>query len=357
MHDDAHSAPRLVCTDAEAPAHGEPSGPDTAQLEELAGSGGSQAHSHGHGHGHSHDHGAGASQRRLAIAFGITATVLIAEAIGAAITGSLALLVDAAHMLVDAGGLLLALTASLLAARPRSSRRTWGWMRAEILAAGLQAAVLLAVGIYAIVEGLRRLIDPPPAGEADVVLLAVIGAVGLIANIASLLVLAGGRGDSLNMRAAFLEVVNDALGSVAVIVAAGVMHFTGWTGADALAGLVIVLLILPRALVLLRASGSVLLESAPRGLDVAEVTRHLETVPHVVAVHDLHATTVATGVPVLTAHVIVEDACFHDGSLPAVLDALQVCAVEHLPVAVQHTTFQLEPASHRGHESLGPAHD
>ncbi|WP_144791122.1 cation diffusion facilitator family transporter [Kocuria palustris] len=310
-----------------------------------------------HGHGHGHDHAAGAGRTRLAIAFGITASILIAELIGAAITGSLALLVDAAHMLVDAGGLLVALVASLLSTRPRSSRRTWGWQRAEILAAGLQAAVLLAVGVYAIVEGIRRLIDPPPADDVDVVLLAVIGAVGLAANIASLLVLSGGRGQSLNMRAAFLEVLNDALGSVAVIAAAAAIRFTGWTGADALAGLLIAVLILPRALLLLRESGSVLLESAPRGLDVAEVAEHLETVPHVVAVHDLHASLVATGVPVLTAHVVVEDECFHDGSLPSVLDALQLCAVEHFPVAVQHTTFQLEPASHRRHESLGHGHD
>ena len=316
-------------------------------------------HSHGHAHGggHSHDHAAGAGRRRLAIAFAITSSILIAEVIGAVITGSLALLVDAAHMLVDAGGLLLALLAASLAARPRSSHRTWGWLRAEILAAGMQAAVLLVVGLYAIVEGIRRLLDPPPAADTDVVLLAVIGAVGLAANIASLLVLSGGRGESLNMRAAFLEVLNDALGSVAVIAAAAVIHFTGWTGADALAGLLISLLILPRALVLLRESGSVLLESAPRGLDVAEVREHLETVPHVAAIHDLHASVVATGVPVLTAHVVVDDDCFHDGSLPAVLDALQLCAVEHFPVAVEHTTFQLEPASHRRHEALGPAHD
>ena len=317
----------------------------------------SHGHSHSHGGGHSHDHAAGAGRRRLAIAFAITASILLAEVLGAAITGSLALLVDAAHMLVDAGGLLLALVASTLAARPSSSHRTWGWLRAEILAAGMQAAVLLVVGLYAIVEGTRRLLDPPPAADTDVVLLAVIGAVGLAANIASLLVLSGGRGDSLNMRAAFLEVLNDALGSVAVIAAAAVIHFTGWTGADALAGLLISLLILPRALMLLRESGSVLLESAPRGLDVTEVREHLETVPHVAAIHDLHASVVATGVPVLTAHVVVDDDCFHDGSLPAVLDALQLCAVEHFPVAVEHTTFQLEPASHRRHEALGPAHD
>lgn len=315
---------------------------------------GHDGHDHG---GHGHDHGAGASRRRLAIAFGITATVLIAELIGAAVTGSLALLVDAAHMLVDAGGLLLALVASVLAARPRSPRRTWGWMRAEILAAGIQAAILLAVGVYAAVEGIRRLLDPPPPVDSDVLLLGAIGVIGLLANVISLLVLAGGRKSSLNMRAAFLEVVNDALGSVAVIAAAVVIALTGWTGADAVAGLLIAAMIMPRALALLRESGSVLLESAPRGLDTQRIAGHLETIPHVVAVHDLHASLISTGVPVLTAHVIIDDECFRNGTAPLVLDALQSCAVEHFPVAVRHTTFQLEPASHPQHESLGPAHD
>ncbi|MDO5618590.1 cation diffusion facilitator family transporter [Kocuria sp.] len=303
---------------------------------------------------HSHSHDLAASSRtRLAIAFTITTTVLIAQIVGAVLTGSLALLVDSAHMAVDSVGLLMALFASILITRPRSSRRSWGWLRAEIIAAGAQATVLLAVGIYAMVEGIQRLASPAPAEEFDVVLLGVIGVVGLLANIASLLVLTAARQNSLNMRAAFLEVLNDALGSVAVIVAAVVIATTGWTGADAVAGMLIALLIIPRAARILRESGSVLMESAPRGLDLEEVAAHLETVPRVVAVHDLHASLVATGVPVLTAHIVVEDAVFHDGGAPGILDALQSCAAEHFPVSVEHATFQLEPADHVDHEVLG----
>lgn len=356
-----HSAPGSTASCRPPDDDGSRAGTETRhRLDAHRGAGGAEPPHGGHGqdhggHGHSHDHGG--SRRRLTIAFGITATVLIAELIGAAITGSLALLVDAAHMLVDAGGLLLALVASVLAARPRSPQRTWGWMRAEILAAGVQAAILLTVGVYAVIEGIRRLVQPPPPVDSEVLLLGAIGALGLLANVVSLLVLMGGRKASLNMRAAFLEVINDALGSVAVIAAAVVIALTGWTGADAVAGLLIAALIMPRALSLLRESGSVLLESVPRGLDTRNIAEHLETVPHVVAVHDLHASLISTGVPVLTAHVIIDDECFHDGTAPLVLDALQSCAVEHFPVAVRHTTFQLEPASHPQHESLGPGHE
>ncbi|NKE08603.1 cation transporter [Kocuria subflava] len=309
-------------------------------------------HSHGDRHGHSHDV-ARSSRTRLGIAFAITTTVLLAQVVGAVLTGSLALLVDSAHMAVDSIGLLMALTASILITRPRSARRSWGWLRAEIIAAGVQATVLMAVGIYALAEGVQRLLNPTPANEFNVVLLGVIGAVGLLANIASLLVLTTAREASLNMKAAFLEVLNDALGSVAVIIAAVAIAWTGWTGADAVAGMAIALLIIPRATRILRESGSVLMESAPRGLDLDQVAAHLETVPRVLAVHDLHASVVATGVPVLTAHVVIEDSAFHDGGAPRILDALQACAAQHFPVAVEHATFQLEPSAHVDHEVLG----
>ncbi len=197
--------------------------------------------------GHDHDHapaGAEDHRKRLAIAFAITASILVAQAIGAVVTGSLALLVDTAHMLTDAGGLLLALFAASLTLRPASPQRTWGYRRAEVLAALAQSAVLLAVGIYVLVEGVQRLFDPPeiPAGE-----LVIFGVIGLVGNIASLLVLSSKRSANFNLRAAFLEVLNDALGSVAVIVAAIVIATTGWLQADAVAGLLIGALIVPRA--------------------------------------------------------------------------------------------------------------
>lgn len=302
---------------------------------------------------HDHEHGAASTGRgRIAIALAITATVLVAEVVGAAITGSLALLVDAAHMLTDAGGLVIALTAATLARRPATARRTWGWQRAEVLGATLQAAVLLAVGVFVVVEAIRRLWEPPEIAAPE---LLVFGVIGLVANIAAILVLASGRKDSFNMRAAFLEVLNDALGSVAVIVAAVIIWTTGFQAADAIAAVLIGALIVPRAVVLLRDTTNVLLESTPKGLDLDDVREHLLEVPHVQAVHDLHVTQIATGLPVLTAHVVVDDGCFFDGHAPQLLEQLQSCVAEHFPVQIEHSTFQLEMASHGDQEH--PTHD
>ncbi|MEV7527676.1 cation diffusion facilitator family transporter [Agrococcus sediminis] len=283
----------------------------------------------------------------MAIAFAITASILIAEVIGAVVTGSLALLVDAAHMLTDSAGLLMALVAASLALRPPSNRFTWGFRRAEVLAALAQAAVLLAVGIFAFAEGISRLFDPPEVSSAG---LLVFGIVGLAGNIVAILVLGSGRGANLNMRAAFLEVVNDALGSVAVIVSAIVIATTGWTQIDAIAAMVISVLIVPRTVILLKESGTILLEASPRGLDLLDVRRHLLELPHVSEVHDLHATQVATGLPVLTAHIAVPPGCFHDGHVPVILKDLQECVAEHFPVNVEHSTFQIEPVTHRESE-------
>jgi len=308
--------------------------------------------SHDHAaEGHRHDH-AGSGSGRLAIALGITAAVLVAEVIGSIITGSLALLVDAAHMLTDAGGLAIALLAARLVKRPASTKRTWGMARAEVLGATAQAAVLLAVGIFVLVEAVQRLFDPP---EITGVQLIVFGVIGLLGNVASIAVLASARGRNLNLRAAFLEVLNDALGSLAVIAAAIVIATTGFQLADALAAILIGALILPRAVLLLRDTTSVLLESTPKGLNLDSVRDHLLELPHVKAVHDLHVTQIATGLPVLTAHVVVDDSCFYDGHNAQMLDDLQHCVAEHFDVQIEHSTFQLEPAGHGEHEH--PTHD
>jgi cobalt-zinc-cadmium efflux system protein len=298
----------------------------------------------------SHDHGGPSTPtNRLRIALGITSVILVAEVVGAAVTNSLSLLVDAGHMLTDVAGLTVALVAAGLIRRPATSSRTWGFRRAEVLAALAQAAVLLAVGIYAFVEGVQRLFAPPhvPSGS-----LLVFGLIGLVGNIVSIAVLSSSRDHNLNLRAAFLEVVNDALGSVAVIASAIVIGATGWLQADALAGMLISVLIVPRTIALLRETTGVLLESTPKGLDLDAVRTHMLELPHVRGIHDLHASQIATGLPILTAHVVVEQGCFEDGHAPRILDDLQACVLEHFAVQIEHSTFQLEPESHQQHEHV-----
>lgn len=301
--------------------------------------------------GHDHSAAPHAPRRRLAIAFGITATILVAEIIGAVTTGSLALLVDAAHMLTDAGSLAVALFAATLITRPATAQRTWGFGRAEVIAAAAQAGVLLAVGLFVLVEAVQRLVNPPQLAPTQLLVFAIIG---LLGNVASILVLASSRSENFNLRAAFLEVVNDALGSVAVIGAAVVILVTGWTGADSVAALLIGVLILPRAFRLLRETLNVLLESTPKGLDLDAVRTHILELDHVRSVHDLHASQIATGLPVLTAHVVIDNECFRDGHAPQLLDELQDCVATHFDVSVEHSTFQLEPLSHGSHEN--PTH-
>lgn len=302
------------------------------------------------GHDHSHGTADAASQRgKLIIVFAITFTVMLAEIIGAVMTGSLALLADAGHMFTDSAGLLIALIAASLALKPTTLKRTWGYKRAEIIAAAGQAALLLGVGGYVIIEGIRRLFEPPEVGGSTMLWF---GIIGLAGNAIGLLVLASGRNHNFNMKAAFLEVLNDALGSVAVIVAAIVIALTGWTQADAVVSLLIGVLIIPRTLKLLRDTVNVLMENAPPGLDLAEVRDHILALPHVIDVHDLHASLVASGTPVLSAHVTVQDKCMLDGHSGTILADLQACVAEHFDVSIEHSTFQIEPAAHRDQESI-----
>jgi cobalt-zinc-cadmium efflux system protein len=279
------------------------------------------------------------------VVLGITLAVLVVEVVGGLVSGSLALLADAGHMLTDVCGLTLAYVAAVLARRPATDSRTWGYRRAEVIAAAGQAAVLLAVGGFVLIEGVQRLFAPPEVAPAAMV---VFGVLGLAGNLVGLAVLAGGRRDNLNVRAAFLEVGSDALGSVAVLVAAGVIATTGWLRADAVVSLLIGALIIPRTLMLLAESVNVLLESTPKGLDLTAVRQRLVTNPHVQDVHDLHATQVATGLPVLTAHVVVDDSCFHDGHLGPMLDELQRCLDSDFDI--EHSTIQFEAAAHADHE-------
>ena len=306
-----------------------------------------------HAHGHSHNHGAGASRGRLLIALCLSVTVLVAEIITALLTGSLALLADAGHMLTDVVGLVMALVAAHLSTRPATDRSTWGMRRAEVIGAALQAGMLAVVGAFVAFKAIHNLLVAPQV-EASGML--VMGVIGLVANVIALVVLSGGRGgdghgENLNMRAAFLEVLNDALGSVGVIIAAAIVARTGWTRADAVVSLIIAVLILPRAVALLRSALAVLMDFTPKELDLAQVRTHMLEVDHVEEVHDLHAWTVASGMPVLTAHIVIRDECLRDGHTEEILDRLQSCMAEHFPVRIQHATLQLEPVSHLEHEA------
>jgi cobalt-zinc-cadmium efflux system protein len=286
-------------------------------------------------------------RRRLALVFAITCANFVAQLVGAAVSGSLALIADAGHLLTDVMGLLIALIAAGLMTRSATHQRTWGYQRAEVLAAAGQAIILSAVAVYVIVEGIRRLLEPP---EVSPGIMIIFGCLGLLGNLVGITLLSRDRTANLNLRAAFLEVLNDALGSVAVIVAAVVIAMTGWLRADAVVSLIIGALILPRAVLVLRDAGLVLLEATPKGLDLDLVRQHLLATEHVHDVHDLHASQIATGLPVLTAHVVVDDSCFSDGRLPVLLDVLQRCVADHFPVSIEHSTFQFEPVRHQDHE-------
>ena len=263
------------------------------------------------------------------------------------LTGSLALLTDTVHALTDALGLLVALVAAHLMRRPASSKHTWGFRRVEVIAALAQATLLLGVGIFAVVEGIRRLLEPRVVPPTE---LLVFGVIGLVANIAAIAVLASNREANFNMRAAFLEVLNDALGSLGVIIAAIVIATTGFQRADTIAGLFIAALIVPRAFRLLRETVRVLMEFTPKGVDLEDVRAHILELEHVRDVHDLHASMIGTGLPVISAHVVVDDDCFESGHAPQILEAILACVKEHFPVAFDHATIQVETAALRDRE-------
>lgn len=292
-----------------------------------------------------HEHSS--SRGRLSLALTLTCLILLAEITGAILTGSLALLVDAAHVLTDVGGLLLALFTANLSRKPANARRTWGFGRAEVLSATGQAMILLGMGIFVLIEGVRRLFHPPVIASTS---LAIFGAIGLAGNLLAIAVLLPERSHNFNLRAAFLETINDALGSAAVLIAAATIAITGWTRADAVVAILIGLLILPRTIKLLWETMDVLLESTPRGLNLESIRTHILEIPRVISVHDLHATQISTGLPVLTAHVVVDDDCFFDGHASSIIDELQLCVAEHFDVQIEHSTFQLESSTHSNHE-------
>lgn len=304
-------------------------------------SGASNAHGSGSGHG-GHDHARADAirhRRPLAIAFGLTATFMVVEFVVGFATGSLALLSDAAHMGTDVVALAMALVAVTLAARPASPQRTYGFARLEALAAVANGLLLFGVATWVVVESIRRLTEPV---EVPGLPLVVTASLGLVLNLVCALLLARGRGDSLNMRAAFLEVVADALGSVGVLVAAVVLLTTGWAYVDPIVGILIGVVILPRTWFLMRDAIRILLEAAPKHVDVAGLERDLEALPGVGGIHDLHVWTIATGRDAASGHVELAAGADAEQVLTAVRSALRE---RH---GIDHATIQTEPSSYCG---------
>ena len=289
------------------------------------------------------DHGSAAHRQRsrLLAALAISGSILVIELIAGWAANSLALLAEAGHMFADVVGMALSLGAIAIANRPRSAGRTFGLYRVEILAASLNAVVLLGIGVLILVEAIRRFVEPADVTSSLVLLVA---SIALVANAFSARILGHGHGHghgtSLTVRAAYLEVMGDLLGSAAVLVAGLVIAATGWRQADAVASIVIAALIVPRTVALLRESVDVLLEATPRGVDLATVERHIREAPGVLDVHDLHAWTITSGMNVVSAHVVLGP----DGAPGDVLDHLGSCLSDDFDV--DHSTFQLETPEH-----------
>jgi cobalt-zinc-cadmium efflux system protein len=290
------------------------------------------------GHDHDRDHGSAqrATGRRLALALGLAAAYLVAEVAGGIWTGSLALLADAGHMGSDVAALSLALFASWVASHPADDRWTYGRSRAEILAALAQGVALVAVVLFVAVEAIGRFGAPHPVAGAGMLAIAT---GGLVVNLAALWILGDGHEHSLNVRAAWLHVVSDTLGSVGAMVAAVCVWQFGWLWADPAASLVIAALVLSSAWQLIREAVDVLMEAAPRGLDVDGVRRDLGALADVRSVHDLHVWTLGQGRVALSCHLVVARV---EGSEALLTDAYTLLGTRH---RIDHATIQVEPES------------
>lgn len=292
------------------------------------------------GHGHDHSHGGAHSNRRLlAIALCLTGGFTVAEVVGGLLTGSLALLADAAHMFSDSLSLGVALFAGWLAARPVSGTRTFGYKRAEILAALFNGITLVAIAIWIFVEAGSRLSEPP---DVEGGWLLAVAALGLVVNIAAAFVLSRAEGESLNMSAALRHVIADILGSLGVIVSAVVILTTGWTAVDPLVSVLIGALVLASSWSVLRDSTRILLEATPSGIDAREVGAAMAGAPGVVGVHDLHVWTITSGFPALSAHVTVPA----DSDCHARRAELERLLEERFDI--EHTTLQVDHAPRPG---------
>jgi cobalt-zinc-cadmium efflux system protein len=297
------------------------------------------------GKAHQHLPGPDADRRLLRAALILLAAFVVAEVVIAVTARSLALLSDAGHMLADVGAIGGALWAIRLAARPPAGPWTFGWKRAEIIAAAVNGITLLVVAGIVTVQAVERLVHPAHVHGGPVLAVAL---AGIVVNLVAARLLAGASRSSLNVAGAFRHVLTDLYGFLGTAAAAVIIIVTGYTRSDAIAALLVVVLMVRAAWSLLRASGRILLEAAPEDMNLDDVRAHLLATSHVKDVHDLHAWTVTSSLPALSAHVIIDDSCFSDGHVPMLLDQLQACLAGHFDV--EHSTFQLEAATHAAHE-------
>lgn len=291
----------------------------------------------GHAHGPAIGSAAVQHKRPLIIAFCLTGGFMVAEIIGGIVSGSLALLSDAAHMATDVIGIGLALSAIQLASRPKAGQRTYGTYRLEVLAAIINAFLLFGVGFYVLYQAYRRFNEPPEILGIPMLIVAILG---LLVNIISFRLLSAGSKQSLNIRGASLEVLSDLLGSVGVIVAAVIIMTTGWPYADPIIAAAIGLFVFPRTYKLLKQALRIIMEVAPDGIDVAKAEKELLAVKGVRDVHDLHIWTITSGIEAATVHILIDKAA----DWQTVLNQSQAILTDKY--AVTHPTIQIEPYNH-----------
>jgi len=302
---------------------------------------------------HAHDHGepsADTDRRLLTIALVLLGVFMVFEVVSAAVASSLALLADAGHMLVDVGAIAGSLIAIHLAARPETGSHTYGLKRAEILAAAANGLALLVIASVVGFEAIVRLLHPVPVRGG---VLIVVAAVGVAVNLAATLVMSRANRRSLNIEGAFRHILTDLYGFTGTLLAGIVIVASGFNRADAIASLLVVVLMLKASVQLLRPAIRILLEATPEDIDLDEVRQHLLELPEVESVHDLHAWTLTSSLPILTAHVVVTEDCLNTGEVGRVLDHLQECLSGHFDVA--HSTLQFESPGHIEHELGGHA--
>lgn len=272
------------------------------------------------------------------MALALTGTFLVAEVVGGILTGSLALLSDAAHMMTDTAGLAIALAAVQIGARPADNRRTFGYKRFEILAAAINALLLFGVAAYILYEGINRFLEP---AEIQSLPMLVIAALGLVVNLIAMRILDSGRSSSLNVKGAYLEVWSDMLGSVGVIAAALIIWLTGWTWIDPLVAIAIGFWVLPRTWVLFKETTNILLEGVPEGIDLDTLAARLSSSAGIASVHDLHVWALTSGMPSLSAHLVLKDGFDPDATRLAATEVMQQ------EFEITHVTFQVERADCR----------